>query len=116
MTTLLTTRTDDALSTALDGLAVAAERARDDGRTRAVLAAVVQRLEDAADAGLGDADGDPLVVLQRRFGRAHALLAARPAADLEPDLLRSVAAAVAAPAASAAAVRPATPCPVPATC
>lgn len=89
MTTLRTT-TSHHLADALDGLAAAAEQARDDACTRAVLAVVVQRLEDAAGATLGTADHDPLVVLQRRFGRAHARLAARPATDVDPDLLHDL--------------------------
>ena len=39
-------------------------------------------------------DGEPLVVLQRRFGRAHARLAARPAGRLDPDLLSDLARAL----------------------
>ena len=107
----------DDLAAPLDGLAAAAEQATDDARTRAVLAAVVERLEDAAGAGLGDAGSDPLVVLQRRFGRAHALLAARAPAGLEPGLLRELARAVEAPDDGAAAsLRPAVRCAVSATC
>ncbi len=108
-TTLPTTSLDDDLAGALDGLAVAAEQAPDDVRTRAVLAAVVQRLEDAADAGLGPAGDEPLVVLQRRFGRAHVRLAGRPAADLEAGLLLGLVSALhSAPAgASPRAVQPA---------
>ena len=93
MTTLRTTTSDD-LAGALDGLAAAAEQARDDARTRAVLAVVVQRLEDAAGAELGTTDGDPLVVLQRRFGRAHAQLAAHRTADVDADLLHGLARAL----------------------
>ena len=87
------TRTD--VTGALDGLAAAAEQAHDDAPTRAVLAVVVMRLEDAAGAGLGDACGDPLVVLQRRFGRAHARLAARAAGQVDADLLHGLARALA---------------------
>lgn len=90
MTTLWTTTSHD-LAGELDGLAAAAAQARDDACTRAVLAVVVQRLEDTADATLGTAHHDPLVVLQRRFGRAHARLAARPAADVDADLLHALA-------------------------
>ncbi len=90
-----TARTQTDLTRALDGLAAAAEQAHDDAPTRAVLAVVVTRLEDAAGAGLGEACGDPLVVLQRRFGRAHARLAARTAGDVDADLLHGLARALA---------------------
>jgi hypothetical protein len=93
MTTLRTTTSDD-LAGALDGLATAAGQALDDARTRAVLAVVVQRLEDAAGACLGDTHGDPLVVLQRRFGRAHARLTAHRAAEVDADLLHGLARAL----------------------
>ena len=120
MTTLLpapTTASDDDLSGALVALAAAAEQARDDVRTRAVLAAVVERLEHAAGADLGDTAVDPLVVLQRRFGRAHALLARRLGTAVEPDLLRGLAAAVMAPDDPRSSVLRRTPrCAVPATC
>jgi hypothetical protein len=92
--TTTTASTADELAAALDGLAAAAGQAGDDARTRAVLAVVVERLEDAAGAGLGDTCGEPLVVLQRRFGRAHARLAARPAGRLDPDLLSDLARAL----------------------
>jgi hypothetical protein len=92
MTTLATTSHD--LASALHGLAAAAGRACDDTRSRAVLAVLVQRLEDAAGAGLGDTSGDPLVVLQRRFGRAHAHLAVRGAADVDAALLHDLAQAL----------------------
>src|SRR5688572_23669441 len=85
----------DELAGALDGLATAAEQARDDAPTRAVLAVVVQRLEAAAGAALGDACGEPLVVLQRRFGRAHARLAARSSGEVDADLLHGLARALA---------------------
>ena len=98
MTTTLPTTTspgtDEAVDQALDRLAAAADSAHDDARTRAVLAVVVQRLEDAADAGLGDTSLDPLVVLQRRFGRAHALLAAQRPDDVDADLLHGLARAL----------------------
>jgi hypothetical protein len=90
MTTLRETPLED-LASALDGLAAAVEQARDDARTRAVLAVVVQRLEDTVDAALGDTCGDPLVVLQRRFGRAHARLAARRASGLDAGFLQALA-------------------------
>lgn len=93
MTTLRTTTSDD-LADALDSLASAAGQARDDACTRAVLAVVVQRLEDAAGATLGTADHDPLVVLQRRFARAHARLSAHRAADVDADLLHGLARAL----------------------
>jgi hypothetical protein len=88
-TTLPTTTSHD-VGAALDGLAAAAAQAHDDARTRAVLAVVVQRLEDAAGAELGATDGDPLVVLQRRFGRAHARLAAHDTAHVDADLLHDL--------------------------
>ena len=92
LTTGSTTQTE--LAEALDGLAAAAEQAHDDARTRAVLAVVVERLEDASGTTLGDAAGDPLVVLQRRFGRAHARLAAQPARRVDGDLLLGLARAL----------------------
>ena len=106
-TTTTTTRTTPfgGLATALDGLAAAAHQARDDAPTRAVLAVVVHRLEDAAGAGLGDTDGDPLVVLQRRLGRAHGLLLERGACAVDGDLLRGLARALE-PAATVAARPP----------
>jgi len=67
------------LSLALDDLAEIAAQAADDTATRAVLARTVCSLEQAAGAGLGRVDGDPLVVLQRRLGRAARRLAADPA-------------------------------------
>jgi hypothetical protein len=93
MRTLPTTTSHDLLE-ALDGLAAAAARTGDDACGRAVLSLVVQHLEDAAGGGLGSTDGDPLVVLQRRFGRAHARLATRPAADVDGDLLLGLASAL----------------------
>ena len=93
-TTTLRTTTSDDLTDALDRLATAAEQAPENPRTRAVLAVVVQRLEDAAGAWLGDADGEPLVVLQRRFGRAHARLVADGRAALDADLLHGLARAL----------------------
>ena len=80
------------LAEALDGLAAAAERVGDDPCTRAVLAVVVQRLEESAGVALGETCGDPLVVLQRRFGRAHARLAA--ARHVDADLLLGLARAL----------------------
>ena len=96
MTTTLPTPTTAArdLALALDGLAAAAEQSTDDACTRAVLAVVVQRLEDAAGAGLGGTTGDPLVVLQRRFGRAHAQLAGDDTAQVDADLLLGLARAL----------------------
>lgn len=94
-TTRTTTRTtSDELNAALDGLAAAAGHACDEPRTRAVLAVVVQRLEDATGAWLGDTDGDPLVVLQRRFGRAHARLAEQRPDHVDADLLTGLARAL----------------------
>ena len=97
MTTTQTTArtgTDGELAAGLDGLAAAAGQACDDARTRAVLAVVVQRLEDAAGAELGDTTGEALVVLQRRFGRAHARLAQRGAGPVDADLLHGLAMAL----------------------
>ena len=96
-TTLPTTRRTtpfDDLAGALDTLAAAAEQTRDDAPGRAVLAVVVQRLEDAAGAWLGDTDDDALVVLQRRFGRAHARLARDRTGGVDADLLHGLAQAL----------------------
>lgn len=93
MTTLLTTTAPD-VTAALDGLAAATEQARDDARTRAVLAVVVERLEDATGATLGAAAGDPLVVLQRRFGRAHTRLAEQRPRQVDGELLLGLARAL----------------------
>ena len=68
------------LATALDRLAHAAAHTPDTPATRTARAAAVTDLERAAHAGLGPAGHDPLVVLQRRLGRAHARLAATPGA------------------------------------
>jgi hypothetical protein len=92
MTTAVRTSTPGDLADALDGLAAAAEQAGDDPCTRAVLAVVVQRLEESAGVGLGETCADPLVVLQRRFGRAHARLAAGGTGDT--DLLLGLARAL----------------------
>jgi hypothetical protein len=51
------------------------------GPPLAALAGVVLALEGAAGASLGSADGEGLVVLQRRFARAHRLGAATVGAD-----------------------------------
>ncbi len=93
MTTLRTTSRWNERAGVLDRLAVAAEQAHDDRRTRAALAVVVQRLEDAAGAGLGDASREPLVVLQRRLGRASARLAGS-RAPLDADLVDGLARAL----------------------
>ncbi len=76
---------------ALDELAdaVTDERGRgtvDAACFRARLSTVVRTLEGASGTSLGTTDGDPLVVLQRRFARAHRELvragaAGGPAAD-----------------------------------
>jgi hypothetical protein len=69
------------LSLALDGLAHVVDGLTFDGHGgagRAALGDVVARLERAAGADLGAADGDPGVVLVRRFTRAHGLLLADP--------------------------------------
>lgn len=68
--------THEILTNALDQLADAAASAPENSRTTTVLAMAVMDLERAANASLGTADGDPLVVLHRRLGRAHRLLAA----------------------------------------
>lgn len=68
-------RTEDGVESALDELVTAAAAARDDVRSRAALASVVLSLERSAGSSLGTTAGDPLVVLQRRLGRAHRLLA-----------------------------------------
>ncbi len=93
MTILVETPLVHELTGALDGLAAAAAQAGDDARTPAVLAVVVQRLEDAAGAGLGDASREPLVVLQRRLGRASARLAGS-RAPLDADLVDGLARAL----------------------
>lgn len=64
----------------LDQLAHAAAEAPDTRWTTTVLAAAVLDLECAAGASLGVAECDPLVVLQRRIGRVHRLLATAPSA------------------------------------
>lgn len=51
-----------------------------------VLAGAVARLEALAGASLGSVDGEPLVVLQRRAGRALRLLAGRAAGPGSADL------------------------------
>lgn len=68
------------LITVLDQLAHAAAEAPDTRWTTTVLAAAVLDLECAAGASLGVAECDPLVVLQRRIGRVHRLLATAPGA------------------------------------
>lgn len=96
----MTTTTSDirtrALHDALHQLAAAAAHACDDRRTRAVLAVVVQHLEAAAGSELGASAQEPFVVLQRRLGRAHRLLAAatRPVAALDVDHVRGLARAL----------------------
>ncbi len=97
MTTPLTTplaTCDEDVTDALEGLAAAAEQASDDARTRTLLEVAVHRLEDAADAGLGDSRGDPLVVLQRRLGRASARLAGRSTGRVDAELLHRLARAL----------------------
>jgi hypothetical protein len=81
---------------ALHELTAAAAHACDDARTRAVLAVVVRQLEHAAAAELGDTAGEPLVVLQRRLGRAHRLLAGSraQAAALDADHVRGLVSAL----------------------
>ncbi len=68
-------RTDDGVGSALDELAGAAAATQDDACARTALSAVVLSLESSAGSSLGPTEGDPLVVLQRRLGRAHRLLA-----------------------------------------
>lgn len=76
--------TEPTLQNALDQLMHAAAEAPDTRWTARVLASAVVDLERAAGAGLGAADQDPLVVLHRRLGRAHRLLAvARSNVDLD---------------------------------
>ena len=74
------------LVTALDELAQAAASTRDAARTT-ILAAAVVDLEHAAGAGLGAADDDPLVLLQRRLARVHRLLLDAPA-DIDAARVR----------------------------
>lgn len=71
------------LAAALAQLAHAAAEAPDTRWTVTALAAAVTDLEHAAGASLGATEHDPLVVLQRRLGRAHRLLTATPATTAE---------------------------------
>lgn len=71
----------------LDELVRAAAAAADGVWTTTVLAAAVLDLEQTAGAPLGDTGADPTVVLQRRLGRAHRLLA-RDAEAVDPDRVR----------------------------
>ncbi len=82
------TRTTSAVSAALEDLVGAAAAAADDAGGRAALAAVVRSLESSAESSLGTTAGDPLVVLQRRLGRAHRLLAVDPSGTLTAGELR----------------------------
>lgn len=86
------------LSRALDELGDVAAQAADDAPTRAALARTVGLLELAAGAALGPAEHDPLVVLQRRLGRASQRLSvgAR-AGDLRAEQVRAHAAALRCP-------------------
>lgn len=63
--------TDQTLRHAWTELAAAAADAEDDAPALAALSSVVRALERAAGASLGPTDDEGLVVLQRRFGRAH---------------------------------------------
>lgn len=80
--------TDDT-TTALERLAHAAAEAVDDGWTIVALAAAVTDLERVAVAELGPAEHDPLVVMQRRLGRVHRLLAAAEPGDLRVEVVRA---------------------------
>ena len=82
------TRTTSAVIAALEELVGAAAAVADDACGRAALAAVVRSMESSAESSLGTTAGDPLVVLQRRLGRAHRLLAVDPSATLTPGELR----------------------------
>lgn len=62
---------DAAAEAALHELAELVAAAGHDEPVRRALAAVVLEMERVAGAALGDTDGEPVVVLQRRFGRAH---------------------------------------------
>ena len=81
-------RTDTAVRTALHELVTAAAAIRDDVCGRAGLAVVVLSLECSAGGSLGTTDGDPLVVLQRRLGRAHRLLETAGSGALAADDVR----------------------------
>lgn len=86
------------LSSALDELTEVAARAVDDAPTRAALARSVELLEQAAGAGLGPTGCDPLVVLQRRLGRAaQRLSVGARAGDLRAEQVRAHAAALRCP-------------------
>ena len=76
-----TTALRTGLSHALDELGEVAAQAGDDAPTRAALARAVEQLEQAAGADLGSTTCDPLVVLQRRLGRAAQRLDGLTAAD-----------------------------------
>jgi len=81
----------------LDELAHAAAAVDPGHHAVSGLASVVLAIERAAGVSLGPADDEPLIVLQRRFGRAHRSLAPTSigTAELErlADLLRDPAAA-----------------------
>ena len=94
------------LQRALDELVHAAADLKDTGRAVAVLAAAVVDLESATGSGLGPADADPLVLLQRRLGRLHRLLLAAPG-RVAPARLRTHLAALG----CAPATEPAPGCP-----
>ena len=81
-------RPDDPVASALDELVVAAAAALDHARARAALSAVVLSLESATGSSLGPTARDPLVVLQRRLGRAHRLLATGRSGAVTADEVR----------------------------
>lgn len=93
--------TDD-LRTALEELGRAAAGLDHDGASAAALAAAVRTLEDAAGAGLGPAEHDPVVALQRRLARASRALTRRPTAAVDVATVLVHAAALRAPASSSA--------------
>lgn len=88
-------RTDRlAVQRAMAELADAAATAGDGSATRAALAGVVRGLERAAGSPLGAAEQDPLVVLQRRLGRAHRLLAGATRSTLSVGQVQAYVAAI----------------------
>ena len=73
----------------LDEIAHLLADADDDALTREVSAAAVTTLERMAGAPLVTTAGEPLVVLTRRFARAHRLLDGRAASSEALGLLRT---------------------------
>lgn len=94
----------------LDELAFTAAEIDDSATATRGLATTVLLLEQAAGVSLGPVDGEPLVVLQRRFGRAHHRLAPESISAEEATQLLAALRTAAAPDADVrpVAVRPCT--------